>query len=69
MIARLLDSAPHVLSTGGGAFMDPRTRALIRDQAISVWLRADLDLLCDGSRAATTGRCCATATRARSSPT
>jgi shikimate kinase len=45
VIARLLDDPPHVLSTGGGAFMDPRTRGLIRDKAISVWLRADLDLL------------------------
>ena len=45
VIARLLEGPPHVLATGGGAFMDPRTRALIREKAISVWLRADLDLL------------------------
>jgi shikimate kinase len=45
VIARLLDAPPHVLATGGGAFMDPQTRAAIRDRAISVWLRADLDLL------------------------
>ena len=45
VIARLLDSKPHVLATGGGAFMDARTRALIRERAVSVWLRADLDLL------------------------
>lgn len=45
VIARLLDGPVHVLSTGGGAFMDPLTRALIRDQGLSVWLRADLDLL------------------------
>jgi|SRR5882724_2622297 len=45
VIARLLDDKPHVLATGGGAFMDTRTRALIRERAISVWLRADLDLL------------------------
>ena len=32
-------------ATGGGAFMDPRTRAVIREKAISIWLRADLDLL------------------------
>lgn len=43
--ARLLDGAPKVLATGGGAFMDAETRALIQDQAISVWLRADLDVL------------------------
>ena len=45
VIARLLDRPPQVLATGGGAFMDPRTRALIGERAISVWLRADLDTL------------------------
>ena len=45
VIARLLDNPIQVLATGGGAFMDPRTRALIRERAISIWLRADLDLL------------------------
>ena len=45
VIARLLEGPLHVLATGGGAFMDPRTRALVRDKAISIWLRADLDLL------------------------
>jgi len=45
VILRLLDGPPHVLATGGGAFMDPRTRQAIRDRAISVWLRADLELL------------------------
>jgi shikimate kinase len=45
VIARLLESPVHVLATGGGAFMDPRTRALIRERAISIWLRADLELL------------------------
>jgi shikimate kinase len=45
VIARLLDNPVHVLATGGGAFMDPRTRALIGERAISIWLRADLDLL------------------------
>ncbi len=45
VIARLLDDKPHVLAAGGGAFMDARTRALIHERAISVWLRADLDLL------------------------
>ena len=45
VIARLLQNPVHVLATGGGAFMDPRTRELIRERAISVWLRADLDLL------------------------
>jgi shikimate kinase len=45
VMARLLDNPPHVLATGGGAFMDPATRTLIRDRAVSVWLRADLELM------------------------
>lgn len=45
VIQRLLDGPVHVLATGGGAFMDAETRASIRDRAISVWLRAELDLL------------------------
>ncbi|MFM2044041.1 MAG: hypothetical protein RLY86_2617 [Pseudomonadota bacterium] len=45
VIARLLDGPVHILSTGGGAFMDAGTRAVIRDRGISVWLRAELDLL------------------------
>lgn len=45
VIARLLASPVHVLATGGGAFMDTETRAAIARQSISIWLRADLDLL------------------------
>jgi shikimate kinase len=45
VIARLLHQPVHVLATGGGAFMDERTRALIAERGISLWLRADLDLL------------------------
>lgn len=46
VIARLLKSEPvHVMATGGGAFMDPDTRALVAKKALSVWLRADLDVL------------------------
>ena len=45
VISRLLDEPKMVLATGGGAFMDPETRQLIRERAISVWLRADVDLL------------------------
>ena len=45
VIARLLGGRLQVLATGGGAFMDPRTRAEIRAHGLSVWLRADLDLL------------------------
>jgi len=45
VIARLLGGPPQVLATGGGAFVDPTTRALVGDKALSVWLRAELDLL------------------------
>jgi shikimate kinase len=45
VIRRLLEGPLQVLATGGGAFMDPRTRAEIRQKGIAVWLRADLDLL------------------------
>lgn len=45
VIKRLLANPVHVLATGGGAFMDPSTRALLRERAITVWLRADLDLM------------------------
>ena len=45
VIARLLARPTHVLATGGGAFMDPETRALIARRGVSVWLRADLDVL------------------------
>ncbi len=45
VISRLLGYPPHVLATGGGAFIDPETRAGIKEKAISVWLKADLDLL------------------------
>jgi shikimate kinase len=45
VIARLLAQPVHVLATGGGAFMDPLTRALIMRRGVSLWLRADLDVL------------------------
>ena len=45
VIRRLLDGGPLILATGGGAFMDPRTRAAIRDGAVSVWLRCRLATL------------------------
>jgi shikimate kinase len=45
IIARLLDGPAHVLSTGGGAFMNEDTRALVRAKGISVWLKADPALL------------------------
>lgn len=46
VIRRLLeDRTPHVLATGGGAFMAPDTRAVIREKGLSLWLKADLDTL------------------------
>ncbi len=45
VIARLLDEPPHILATGGGAYMDPRTRAAIAEKGLSIWLRVDLDEL------------------------
>jgi len=45
VIARLITGEPAVIAIGGGAFMDPETRAAIAGNAVSVWLSADLDLL------------------------
>jgi shikimate kinase len=47
VVARLLSEPPHVLATGGGAFADAATRARIKTDAVSVWLKADIDLLLD----------------------
>ena len=45
VIARLLDSGPAVLATGGGAFMREETRNRVRDKAVSIWLKADVDVI------------------------
>ncbi len=45
VIARLLEGKRRVIATGGGAFMNDQTRALILDKAIAIWLDADLDTL------------------------
>jgi shikimate kinase len=45
VIARLLAGPPHVLASGGGAFMDETTRAAMRGTAFSIWLRAPIDTL------------------------
>ncbi len=45
MIARLLDEPPHVLATGGGAFVNDVTRVLVKAKALSIWLRADPEVL------------------------
>jgi shikimate kinase len=50
VIARLLEQGPQVLATGGGAVMDAQTRALIREKSLSVWLKADLDVLLKRTR-------------------
>ena len=45
VIARLLDGGPQVLATGGGAFMNPDTRAAIGAKGISIWLNAEFEVL------------------------
>ena len=50
VIERLLDGGPQVLATGGGAVMNQRTRDLIHIKGISVWLKADLDVLIKRTR-------------------
>jgi shikimate kinase len=54
VIARLIDGSPKVIATGGGAFMNDKTRALILDRATAVWLEADLETLVDRVRRRTT---------------
>ena len=54
VMARLLRGQPCVLSTGGGAFLAEANRQLIHDAGVSVWLRADLDLLWQRVRHKTT---------------
>ncbi len=45
VLERLLKEPPHVLATGGGAYLNPETRALLRETAITVWLSADIKTL------------------------
>jgi shikimate kinase len=45
VIERLLESGPQVLATGGGAFVNPNTRALIHAKGVSIWLKAEFDVL------------------------
>src|SRR6185312_12896798 len=45
VIARLLGEAPHVLATGGGAFVDPQTRERLKQGAVTVWIKAPVDVL------------------------
>ena len=50
VITRLIDGSPKVIATGGGAFMNAQTRALILERATAVWLDADIDVLVDRVR-------------------
>ena len=50
VIARLIDGTPKVIATGGGAFMNDETRALINDRTLCVWLDADIATLIDRVR-------------------
>ncbi|WP_324075332.1 MAG: shikimate kinase [Erythrobacter sp.] len=45
VIARLIEEGHGVIATGGGAFVDPATRALILERGIAVWIDADIDTL------------------------
>ena len=47
VIARLIDGPPKVIATGGGAFINEETRALILSRALSIWLDADIKILAD----------------------
>lgn len=47
VIGRLLENGPQVLSTGGGAFMNETTRQAVGQRGVSVWLKAELDVLFD----------------------
>ena len=45
VIARLLTEPPHIMATGGGAYMDPVTRAAMKEGAVTIWLKAPLEFL------------------------
>jgi shikimate kinase len=47
LVARLIDGTVRVIATGGGAFVDPRTRSLLNDRAITVWLDAPVNVLAE----------------------
>lgn len=47
LVARIVDGEVRVISTGGGVFVDPRTRELLNSRAITVWLDAPVDVLAD----------------------
>ena len=45
LVARLIEGEVRVIATGGGAYVDPRTRELLNDRAITIWLDAPVDVL------------------------
>jgi shikimate kinase len=47
LVARLVDGQVRVIATGGGVFVDPRTRQLLNERAITIWLDAPLEILAD----------------------
>ena len=47
LVARLIDGTVRVIATGGGAFVDPRTRQLLNERAITVWLDAPVEVLAE----------------------
>lgn len=47
LVARLIDGTVRVIATGGGAFIDPRTRQLLNERAITIWLDAPVDVLAE----------------------
>ncbi len=47
LVARLIDGTVRVIATGGGAFNDPRTRELLNQRAITIWLDAPIDVLAE----------------------
>jgi shikimate kinase len=47
LVARLVEGEVRVIATGGGAFVDPRTRKLLNERAITVWLDAPVDILAE----------------------
>jgi shikimate kinase len=63
VIARLMENGEQILATGGGAYMNPETRARIKEGGICVWLKADLDLLMKRVMKRNDRPCCALPTR------
>ena len=47
LVARLVDGTVRVIATGGGAFTDPRTRQLLNERAITIWLDASIEVLAE----------------------